>query len=179
MTLKGVDYRDVRITDAAALAAFSAHSFVETFGGLYPNEDLKSFLDEKFGPDQQSAEILDHRCHTRLALHKKNIVGYIKMGPLTLEGDPNDKNPRELHRLYVAEDVKGLGVSHILMEDGLDWAREEGADALYLGVWENNLRAQNFYRRYGFEDFGEHGFYVGRVRDRDLIWRLDMDKKQA
>lgn len=177
MTLKGVDYRDVTIADAQALAVFSAHSFVETFGALYPADDLKAFLDAKFGVEQQAEEILDYRCHTRLALNKKSIVGYVKMGPLTLSGDPSDANPRELHRLYVAEDVKGLGVSHVLMEDGLDWAREEGADALYLSVWENNMRAQNFYRRYGFEDFSEHGFYVGRVRDRDLIWRLDMRRK--
>jgi len=61
-----------------------------------------------------------------------------------------------------------------LMEHALDWARGQGATALYLGVWENNARAQRFYRRFGFEHVGEHAFMVGGTRDRDYIWRLDL-----
>jgi len=70
--------------------------------------------------------------------------------------------------------VRGRGVAAALMEDAIAWARSRGAPALYLSVWENNERAQRFYRRYGFRHVGEHAFMVGRVRDRDLIWRLDL-----
>jgi ribosomal protein S18 acetylase RimI-like enzyme len=68
--------------------------------------------------------------------------------------------------------MKGKGVAQALMDDCLAWARRLGAKALYLSVWENNARAQAFYTRYGFAHVGEHKFMVGRVADRDFIWRL-------
>jgi ribosomal protein S18 acetylase RimI-like enzyme len=70
--------------------------------------------------------------------------------------------------------MKGAGVAQALMDDCLAWARGEGARLLYLSVWENNHRAQAFYKRYGFEHVGEHKFMVGATADRDFIWRLDL-----
>ena len=81
---------------------------------------------------------------------------------------------RELHRLYVASALKGAGVAQELMRQVLAWTRAQGAEALFLSVWENNHRAQAFYRRYGFAEVGRHDFMVGRVADRDLIWRLEL-----
>jgi ribosomal protein S18 acetylase RimI-like enzyme len=92
------------------------------------------------------------------------------MGALDIDVD--DSGALELHRLYVDKAVKGAGVAQALMEECLGWARAKGATALYLSVWENNARAQAFYKRYGFEHVGEHRFMVGRVADRDFIWRL-------
>ncbi|WLT29980.1 N-acetyltransferase [Geothrix sp. PMB-07] len=44
-----------------------------------------------------------------------------------------------------------------------------GADEIWLGVWENNHRALAFYRRWGFQEVGEHVFKIGEQVDRDLI----------
>lgn len=168
-----IRYRNARLQDAAALAAFSAESFVDSFGHLYPPEDLAAYISEKYGSARQSAEISDPLTHYRLALRGKAIVGYCKIGACGLPIDgANGETAIELHRLYVDESAKGAGVAQTLMDEALAWARARGARALYLSVWENNHRAQNFYRRYGFEHIGEHGFMVGRVRDRDFIWQL-------
>ena len=40
----------------------------------------------------------------------------------------------------------------------------------WLGVWSGNLRAQRFYRRYGFEKAGEYNYPVGKVVDREFIF---------
>jgi GNAT superfamily N-acetyltransferase len=92
------------------------------------------------------------------------------MGVLTLPVD--DARGVELHRLYVAQRAKGAGVADVLMDGCIAWARGKGASALYLSVWENNERAQRFYRRFGFADHGAWDFMVGSTADRDLIWRL-------
>lgn len=44
-----------------------------------------------------------------------------------------------------------------------DWA--------WLGVWEGNVKAQGFYRKYGFEKFSEHSFKVGDKVDTDWLMR--------
>ena len=53
----------------------------------------------------------------------------------------------------------------------LDMAKEGGFDWAWLGVWEHNVKAQGFYRKYGFEKFSEHSFKVGDKVDTDWLLR--------
>jgi ribosomal protein S18 acetylase RimI-like enzyme len=169
--LSAIAYRLASVQDAPALSAFAAGSFTATFGHLYPPEDLASFLAENYSESVTREEIEDVANRYWLAEREGALVGYSMAGPVGLPIE-HASNDRELYRLYVAESVKGAGVAGMLMQQALDWARDEGADALWLSVWENNARAQAFYKRYGFEHRGEHKFMVGRVADRDFIWRL-------
>ncbi len=169
--MSAIAYRDAAPSDAAALAEFARDTWLATFGHLpYPPDDLRNYISEKYGEAVQRAEIADPDVRYRLALRGDTIVGYCMMGVLEMPVD--DAEGVELHRLYVSEDVKGAGVAAALMEDCIAWAREGGARALYLGVWEENHRAQRFYRRFGFEHHGEWKFMVGKHADRDLIFRL-------
>lgn len=163
-------YRDANVSDAEVLSDLARETWVSTFGDLYPPEDLSAYLIAKYGADIQRREIADRDRRYRLALRDGALVGYCMMGALDLPVD--DDQGVELHRLYVAESVKGAGVAAALMQDAIDWARERGARAMYLSVWENNIRAQRFYRRFGFADHSEWDFMVGRVADRDFIWWL-------
>lgn len=165
-------YRDATTEDAGAIAAFAARTFVETFAHLYPPEDLHAFLAAKYGADIQARELVDPANRYRLALRDGAIVGYCMMGDVDMEVDATDA--LELHRLYVDKEVKGAGVAQALMDDCLAWARGKGAKFLYLSVWEENHRAQAFYKRFGFEHVGEHKFMVGKTADRDFIWRLKL-----
>ena len=165
-----ITYRDASAADAAALASFAERSFAETFGHLYPPEDLSAFVSEKYQTQVIAAELADADTRYVLALRDGAIVGYSKLGEVDMDVDATDA--LELHRLYVDTSVKGAGVAKTLMDDGLAWARGKGARAMFLSVWENNARAQAFYKRYGFEHVKEHEFMVGRVADRDFIWKL-------
>lgn len=169
--MTAIVYRDAIAEDAAALAEFGRASWLATFGHLpYPPDDLSAYLTKNYGAEIQRAEIADPDVRYRLALRAGEIVGYAMMGPVSMPVD--DPQALELHRLYVDESVKGHGVAATLMEDVIAWARGKGASALFLSVWEDNIRAQRFYRRFGFQDHGEWKFMVGQTADRDLIWRL-------
>ena len=168
--MSAIAYRDATAADAAELAAFAERTFTETFGHLYPPEDLAAYVEAKYPAHVIAAELADLETRYVLALRDGVIVGYSKLGVVDMDVDATDA--LELHRLYVDASVKGAGVAQALMDDALAWARGKGARVMYLSVWENNVRAQAFYRRYGFEHVKEHKFMVGRVADRDFIWRL-------
>ncbi len=169
--MSAIVYRLADSPDAEALAAFAAGSFVETFGRLYPPEDLEAYLAKSYGTAIQREELADPAIRVWLALFGDAIVGYAMAGPVDMDVAHGERD-RELYRLYVGARVKGAGVARFLMGQVLAWAKEQRAEALWLSVWENNERAQRFYKRYGFDHIGEHKFMVGRVADRDFIWRL-------
>ena len=167
--MSAFSYRDATEADAEALAAFARETWIATFGHLpYSPADLEGYLATNFAADIQREEIAGGAFRYRLAFDASGLVGYCMMGPpsMPVEGG------LELARLYVHERAKGKGVADALMADCISWARGEGAPALYLSVWENNERAQRFYRRFGFEDHGEWEFMVGATADHDFIWRL-------
>ena len=167
-----ITYRDAARDDARELADFSRDTFVATFGHNYPPEDLRDYIAAKYGEPIQRREIENPVIHYRLAFAGGAIAGYCKTGPYDLPHQlAASERALELHRLYVSEATKGAGAAQALMDDALAWARGQGANTMYLSVWETNFRAQAFYRRYGFEHVTEHGFMVGSVRDRDFIWR--------
>ncbi|WP_395645403.1 GNAT family N-acetyltransferase [Terricaulis sp.] len=165
-------YRDATPEDAAAIAEFAGRTFCDTFAHLYPPEDLDAFLAAKYGADIQRAEMAEPLTRYFIAIEGDRIAGYVMMGALDIRVD--EPGALELHRLYVDKDMKGKGVAQALTDEVIAWARAHNAPALYLSVWENNHRAQAFYKRYGFAHVGEHKFMVGRVADRDFIWRLTL-----
>lgn len=166
-------YRAARVEDAEALAAFAARSFCETFAHLYPPADLAAYLAKSYSVEIIRDELADPDVRYALALKDGAIVGYSMWGPVDLKAQTSD-NAFELYRLYVDGSVKGAGVAHRLMNDVVEQARAAGGNEIWLSVWENNERAQRFYRAYGFEHRGEHKFMVGSVADRDLIWRAEL-----
>ncbi len=55
------------------------------------------------------------------------------------------------------------------MDAAIESARASGAQTLWLGVWERNLRALAFYAKYGFVRVGEHTFTLGTDAQTDWV----------
>ena len=55
------------------------------------------------------------------------------------------------------------------MSECLDVLKERNTDVAWLGVWERNLRATAFFRKFNFEEVGDHIFSVGSDPQRDII----------
>ncbi|GLD98844.1 hypothetical protein PINS_up007562 [Pythium insidiosum] len=94
----------------------------------------------------------------------------------TGDSDGRPEDYLELKRFYVDKQFHGMGIAQLLMDHAMDVIKakqqNEFRRVVWLGVWEHNVRAQKFYKRYGFHECGEHIFYVGSVEDRDLLFEL-------
>ena len=169
-----VTYRDATVADDQALYEISLRTFTDTFGALYPVADLKYYQAMTFGRDLQQAEIADPSMRHRLAFHGDDLIGFARLGAFKLPIAQDGARVVELHKLYVEREAKGTGVAHELMRWAMDSARGAGADAIYLGVYQGNDRAQRFYARYGFEIVGEYLFPVGQTQDPEYIMRAPL-----
>jgi ribosomal protein S18 acetylase RimI-like enzyme len=165
-------FRDALRTDAADLAEIGGETFAETFGHLYPPQDLKTYLEETYSIERMKTDLDDPEVEVRVAYSGKRMVAYCKIGPCKLPIDTGPQPALELHRVYVYQARQGVGVGRILLAWAIERARRRGATDLYLGVWESNDRAIAMYESRGFEKVGAYQFRVGETRDNEIIMRL-------
>ncbi len=157
--------------DAATLSDLAARTFTETFGHLYPAEDLDFFLRDAYAPEKQ-AVILSHPDYAVWLLEEDGVaVGHAAAGPCGLPHPEVAAGDGELKRLYVLASHQGGGRGSRLFEEAERWLLREGPRTLWIGVWSENLGAQRFYARHGFGRVGSYEFPVGRVRDLEYILR--------
>lgn len=75
----------------------------------------------------------------------------------------------ELSKIYVLPYRHGGGVSAMLMRAALQYAHESGARCVWLGVNQQNLRAQRFYTKHGFTVAGNRTFQLGAHTEHDFV----------
>ena len=157
--------------DAPALAALGAATFTETFGHLYPAEDLRAFLAGSHSVDAWHRTLSDAQRAVWLAVLDGTPIGFITVGACKLPVENREPAAGEIQQLYVLARHQNLRLGSRLMQLGLEWLDGQSRTPLYVGVWSQNLGAQRFYGRYGFNKVGEYGFPVGKVVDREFILR--------
>ena len=156
-------------SDAELLSELGARTFSETFAADNTPENMSAYLASAFTPAQQASELSDSRSSFLIAEVDGVAVGYalLRTGKVP-EGITGDL-PIELVRLYVSKESLGSGVGAALMQACIDDARQAGHQTIWLGVWENNTRAQAFYRKWNFQDVGTHVFQLGDDPQTDIL----------
>jgi GNAT superfamily N-acetyltransferase len=157
--------------DAATLARLGADTFSETFGHLYPPEDLAAFLADSYSVQRIGQQLADPANALWLMEADGTAVGYALAGACALPHPEVTGACGELKRLYLRSAWQGGGRGSRLLATALHWLEAERRGDLWIGVWSLNLRAQKLYARLGFEKVGEYKFKVGRTLDHEFILR--------
>lgn len=155
--------------DAPVLAALARHTFFDTFAATNDPADMAMHLDRAYGVAQQAAELADPLILTLLVEEKTEAIGYAQLREGKVPECVTGPRAIELWRFYVLRGWHGQGVAQALMARVREEAAARGAATLWLGVWDQNPRAQAFYRKCGFVDVGEHVFLFGTDPQRDRV----------
>jgi ribosomal protein S18 acetylase RimI-like enzyme len=167
--------RRVVLEDAAVLSKLGADTFYDTFKGTCTDEDMDGFLVDYFNIEQVQKELSDADDYFYFAEVDGKAVGYIRIKEdYSAFETMKQWKALELKRLYVSADYHGKGVAQALTNLAFDFANKGGYEVVWLGVWEFNFRAQNFYKKMGFEDTGhKHDFPIGNTPQTDLwYWKF-------
>ena len=157
--------------DAEALARIGAETFAETFAHLYPPEDLAPFLAEAHGARRARADLADPAKAVWLVEAGGEVIGYALACPAKLSHPDVTPACGELDRFYLKAGRQGGGLGTRLFAEVMAWLEREGPRRIWIGVWSENLGAQRFYARHGFEVVGSYEFIVGQTRDHEFIMR--------
>jgi diamine N-acetyltransferase len=164
-----MNIRIATIEDINQLCEIGKVTFVETYGEQNTPENLNNYLQEKFNKKQISDEIQTPKTIFLLVELENDPIGYAKMR-FNLEENADEK-ALEIERIYISKQYHGQKYGAMLMQKCIDVAIENKYESIWLGVWEHNPKAINFYQKWGFEVFGEHIFQLGDDAQTDFLMK--------
>lgn len=163
--------RTATAADATLVADISRQTFYDAFAADNTPEDMALFLNEQFTRGRLMLEVGRPGLHFILAYDGPTVAAYAKLRDGKTPPALGSSNALEIARLYACTPYIGRGAGRALMAESLRIAGERGKDWVWLGVWEHNQRAIDFYSAWGFEKFDECDFLLGTDVQRDWLMR--------
>lgn len=158
--------------DIEKLQKIGKQTFNETFSDQNTAENMSKYLDEKFSIKKLTTELNDENATFYFATIDTNIIGYLKLNSGKSQTEIKDDKGLEIERIYVTKEYQGKKVGQILCNKALEIAKLKKSDYVWLGVWEENIKAINFYKKNGFVTFDKHIFKLGAEQQTDLMMKL-------
>ncbi len=164
-----INIRRATLDDASLISQLSTITFLDTFRGTCTDEEIEQFVADYFSPGEVFKELQDENDLYFIALINNVAAGYIRMKEVESEVAIIKKyRAIELKRIYVLKEYHSKKVGAALMKFALEFAVKNNYEAVFLGVWEHNERAQAFYKKWGFSDTGsKHNFPIGNTPQTD------------
>ena len=165
----GIEIRPAQKTDAALIADLSRQAFYDSFADSNTEEDMRKFMNEQFKRDDLIKEVQMGNGIFFLAYNENEPSGYVRMHDGERYDAFGNKSSIEIVRIYAVKSSIGKGIGSALMTSCIETASRLNRQVIWLGVWEHNKRAIDFYIKWGFTKFGQHNFTLGNDVQTDWL----------
>jgi diamine N-acetyltransferase len=166
--------RKINIDHLTQLQKIGKTTFAETFTEHNTKEDLDKYLEESFSNEKLSSELNNPHSSFYFAEIENNVVGYLKINFGASQTELKDNEALEIERIYVLQAYHGKKLGQALYEKAIQIANEKKVQYLWLGVWEKNNKAIQFYKKNGFVQFDTHIFKLGNDEQTDIMMKLKL-----
>ena len=163
------------VEDLETLQSLGKQTFYETFAKDNSEEAMQKYLEESFTAEKIKSELNNPDSQFFIAWEEDNPVGYLKANSGKAQTELQDETSLEIERIYVKSSHHGKKIGQLLYDKALEIARQLNKTYLWLGVWEENERALNFYKKNGFVEFDKHIFTLGEDKQTDLMMKKKLD----
>lgn len=166
----------VRITTSQIneLCEISKQTFIETFAIVNTKDNMDEYLESHLTIGKLTAEINNPNSAFYFATSDQKIVGYLKINSGAAQTESIHNNSLEIERIYVLKEFQRLKIGQILFDKAIDIAKKKEKELVWLGVWEHNTRAIQFYKKNGLVQFDSHIFKLGNDQQTDILMKIDL-----
>ncbi|NUR05027.1 MAG: GNAT family N-acetyltransferase [Streptomyces sp.] len=105
------------------------------------------------------------------------VVLVEEAGSTDWAGIPVERKQGHVVGVFVRPECRGIGLTEVLFDSGLEWAWAQGVERVRLIVHEENGRAQRFYRKVGFAPTGVTVPMQERPGESELEFALVRDEE--
>jgi ribosomal protein S18 acetylase RimI-like enzyme len=167
-----ISLEKISVLDVEWLQEISKQTFVETFAAVNTESNMLQYLNEALSIQTLSDEMMKKDSEFYFAKIEDKIVGYLKLNFGDSQTESIDENGMEIERIYVLKAFHGQGIGQYMFDKAVDMARQKQLKFLWLGVWEENHRALNFYKKNGLVEFDKHQFVLGNDVQTDVMMKM-------
>ena len=172
--MEPIEIKRVTQNDINQLQKIGRQTFSETFSAGNTGENMTKYLEEGFSLEKLTAELNNENSEFYFAALGNRVIGYLKVNSGESQTELRDEKALEIERIYVLKEFHGKNVGQLLYEKAMQIAENMNADYVWLGVWEKNPRAINFYKKNGFVEFDKHIFKLGDDEQTDIMMKLQL-----
>ena len=171
--------RQAATDDAALLHEIAAATFPLACPPDTLPESIEAFISANLSVDAFARYLADPERDLFLGTIDGTPSGYT----MVVYGEPSDADvaasvalrpTAELSKCYALREAHGTGLAAALVDSSADAARARGAQSLWLGVNQQNVRAKRFYEKCGFLVVGTKKFRVGERYEDDFVCALNL-----
>ncbi|PVX47120.1 spermine/spermidine N-acetyltransferase [Flavobacterium sp. 103] len=172
-----IEIKKAFLENLITIQNISKQSFTETFAEINTPENMEKYLQENFNTTQLTLEINNPDSPFYIAYFDREPVGYLKLNLGNAQTETIKDETIEIQRIYVLKAFHGKKIGQLLLDQAIKVAKEYDVDYIWLGVWEENHRALQFYAKNGFVTFDKHIFILGNDQQTDLLMKLPIKTK--
>lgn len=169
-----VNYTPCKIRHLDQLVKISRQTFEEAFEKDNDSVDFKNYMDKAFATETLKEELSNTNTFFYFVTEGGTLVAYFKLNVGNAQSDVKLEDSMELERIYVLAEHQGSGLGEQILSKVKTLALQHHKTMLWLGVWEENKRAIQFYQRQGFHKFGTHPYFIGSDEQTDWLMRFDL-----
>ncbi|MBJ7695124.1 GNAT family N-acetyltransferase [Weissella confusa] len=163
------------VADVNELREISIETFTDTFGAQNTPENLRDYLADAYQESVLAKELENAGSLFYFVMVDDEIAGYLKLNVGDAQSEEMGEAALEVERIYVRKSFQRRGLGRVFIGEAEKVAHELHKDRIWLGVWEYNPNAIDFYEKMGFSKTGEsHDFYMGTDRQTDILMDKDL-----
>ena len=164
--------RKAKESDLNELSVFATQAFYDAYDWYNTAENMRDYVKKYFSTDNLLAEFKQTDSVFLIAFDDdQKIIGYAKMGKGNNNSDLKESHS-EIERIYVKTELQRSGIGLKLIDEIILIAKKRNQKMIWLGVWQKNEKAVNFYKKIGFEIFGTTTFVLGNDPQEDFMMKL-------
>ncbi len=156
------------------LQAISRETFSASYSAFNTAENIKLYMDTKFSIENLLSELDIKNSKFFFIWWNEAIAGYMKLNTDTAQTHLNNDHCLEIERIYILQQYQRKQLGKLLLDKAIDIANIAGMQYIWLGVWERNFKAMDFYERNGFKKYGTLDFLFGTDEQTDIEMRLEV-----
>lgn len=164
--------RKATISDIEVIQEISKQTFIETFAAVNTPENLDNYVRENFNSKHIALEINNPESAFYLAILDNKTIAYLKLNFGNAQSEIRSDEAMEIQRIYVLKAFHGKKIGQLLLNEAILIGQKSGVDSIWLGVWEENHKAIEFYSKNDFVVFDKHSFTLGNEVQTDLLMEL-------
>jgi ribosomal protein S18 acetylase RimI-like enzyme len=166
-----ISIQKASVFDIILLQKICKQTFLETYSSDNKEENMIKYIEEEFSAEKLEVELMDQNAEFYFALLESKIIGYLKINLGKSQTEIQGENALEIQRIYVLKEFQGKKIGISLYEKAMEIARKAEVDYVWLGVWEENPTAIQFYEKVGFKAFDKHTFVLGDDVQTDIMMK--------